>query len=143
MSIRLVPLSGLSALLVSACAATSPSATDNRSAAQIHGSAYYVERIALPPDIALDVQLVNTRLADTPLAVVARQRYEHPQGPPYKFTLDYDPAKLQPNMSYALFATLTDADGHVWFVTDTSVPVTPGSKDTVELRMVRTTPPPR
>lgn len=134
---RLFPVFGLNLLLLSACATTSSPPAASPDSGQIQGSAFYLERIALPPDVVLDVRLVNTRLADTPLAVVAQQRFEHLQGPPYRFTLNYDPAKLQANMSYSLSATLRGADGHLWFVTDTSVPVIPGKTDIVEFRLIR------
>ena len=40
-------------------------------------------------------------------------------------------------MSYSLHASLVSGGSHLEFVTDTRVPVTPGSKDVVEFRMVR------
>ena len=113
-----------------------PSAGSPTSAA-IQGRALYMERIAPPPGAILSVQLVDNQLADTPAAVVASAEFADLKGPPFAFTLPYDPAKLRPNGQYGLHAGLRDAQGRLWFVTDTRVPVTPGSAAPVEFRMVR------
>jgi uncharacterized membrane protein len=49
----------------------------------------------------------------------------------------YDPAKIRANGMYGLHASLRGADGHLLFVTDTRVPVTPGDPKTVEFIMKR------
>ena len=103
----------------------------------IHGRATYLERIKMPPGADLVVQLVDNQLADTPQAVIASIRLDDVAGPPYEFTLPYDAAKLRPGGMYGLHANLHGPDGELWFVTDTRVPVTPGSSDVVEFRMVR------
>jgi len=105
--------------------------------AAIHGRAIYLERIAPPPGATLSVQLVDNQLADTPAAVVASADFSDLEGPPFAFTLPYDPAKVRPNGMYGLHAGLRDAQGKLWFVTDTRVPVTPGASAPVEFRMVR------
>jgi len=103
----------------------------------IRGSAYYRERIKIAPGADFAVQLIDDQLADTPAAEIARSTLEDVAGPPYNFTLAYDPAQLRPNGRYALSASLRDVDGHLLFTTDTRVPVTPGEDKTVELLLVR------
>ena len=103
----------------------------------IRGRATYLERVKMPPGAVLVVQLVDQQLADTPRAVVASVRLEDVAGPPYAFTLPYDPARLRANGAYGLHASLRGPDGASWFVTDARVPVTPGHPGVVELRMVR------
>lgn len=110
-----------------------------RPAAQIQGRASYLERIAPPPGAILSVQLVDLQLADTPAAVIASADVRDLQGPPFAFTLPYDPSKLRANGRYGLHAGLRDAQGRLWFVTDTQVPITPGADTPVEFRMVRAT----
>lgn len=131
-------------LALAACQSpsTTPAADDTPStptqpAASIRGSALYLERIAPPPGAILSVQLVDSLLADTPAAVVASADFTDLKGPPFAFALPYDPARLRPNGMYGLHAGLRDAQGKLWFVTDTRVPVTPGSAAPVEFRMVR------
>ena len=103
----------------------------------IHGSAYYLERIKIPPGADFTVQLIDNQLADTPDAVIATTTLHDVAGPPYAFALQYDPAKIRANGRYGLHATLRGADGGVLFVTDARVPVTIGDAKPVEFRMVR------
>ena len=103
----------------------------------IHGRATYRERIKMPPGADLVVQLVDNQLADTQQAVIASVQLDDVAGPPYDFTLPYDAARLRANGMYGLHASLRGPDGELWFVTDTRVPVTPGSDALVEFRMVR------
>ena len=110
-----------------------------RPAAQIQGRASYLERIAPPPGAVLSVQLVDLQLADTPAAVIVSADFRDLKGPPFAFALPYDPSKLRPNGMYGLHAGVRDAQGRLWFVTDTQVPVTPGTDAPVEFRMVRVT----
>lgn len=141
------PLLAIACLALAACTprpATDPGqpvpgpATDTpRPTATLEGRATYLERIAPPPGARLSVQLVDAQLADTPAAVVASQEFTDLPGPPYAFALTYDPAKLRPNGRYGLHAGLRDAEGRLWFVTDTRVPVTLGATVPVEFRMVR------
>lgn len=105
----------------------------------IRGSAFYREKILLPRDVELRVQLIDNQLADTRQAVVAQQTFRGMPGPPYAFALDYDPTKLRSNGSYGLHAGLYSPGGELLFVTDTRVPVTPGGMDTVEFRLTRVT----
>ena len=103
----------------------------------IHGRAFYLERIKIPPGADFTVQLIDNQLADTPNAVIATTTLEDVAGPPYDFALKYDPEKVRANGQYGLSATLRGADGGLLFVTDTRVPVTIGDAKTVEFRMVR------
>jgi uncharacterized lipoprotein YbaY len=105
--------------------------------AVIHGRATYVERIKMAPGADLVVQLIDNQLADTPRAAVASVRLDDVAGPPYEFALSYEPGKLRPGSTYGLHAKLHGPDGELWFVTESRVPVTPGSGDVVEFRMVR------
>lgn len=130
----------ITACLLALAACQSPptgNAAPTQPAAVIRGRALYLERIAPPPGATLSVQLVDNQLADTPAAVVASADFRDLKGPPFAFTLPYDPAKLRPNGMYGLHAGLRDAQGTLWFVTDTRVPVTPGASAPVEFRMVR------
>ena len=111
--------------------------TSSQASAVIQGRATYLQRIAPPPGAVLSVQLIDNQLADTPAAVIASAEFADVQGPPFAFSLPYDPAKLRPNGQYGLHAGLRDGEGKLWFVTDTRVPVTPGSATAVEFRMVQ------
>lgn len=122
-------------------ASTQPAAETATRSSVIHGSAMYLERIAPPSGARLRVQLIDTLLADTPRAVLAEQTFDHLSGPPFSFTLPFDATKIRENGQYGLHASLSAGDGKLWFVTDTRVPVTPGSTAPVEFRMIRVTDP--
>lgn len=114
-----------------------PDGAESHAQSAVHGRATYRERIAAPPGATLTVQLIDSQLADTPAAVIAATEVRNASGPPYSFVLPYDPGKLRKDGRYGLHASLRDAEGVLWFVSDTRVPVVPGSADTAEVRMVR------
>lgn len=121
--------------------ANAPEPAASKAQSVIHGQAIYRERIAAPPGATLMVQLIDNQLADTTEAVVATTQVRDAKGPPFAFALPYDTGKLRENGSYGLHASLRDAEGTLWFTTDTRAPVTPGSGGPVELRLVRVSSP--
>ncbi|MDI9240133.1 YbaY family lipoprotein [Lysobacter sp. LF1] len=116
-------------------APASPPATQGAHA--ITGTAAYRERIKMPPGGSLRVQLLDNLLADTPNAMIADKTFKDVAGPPYAFSLPFDPARLRPNGQYGLHASLSGPDGELWFVSDTRVPVDPERNLPVEILMVR------
>lgn len=101
----------------------------------IQGKATYVQKIGLPEGSTLRVQLVNTRLADTPAAVVADKTFPVTHGSPIPFALAVDPAKLDARMSYSLSASVRTPDGGLVFVTETATPVDTKSTAPVTLML--------
>lgn len=118
-------------------ATPAPAPPMTQGAHAINGTATYLERIQVPPGASLRVQLIDNLLADTPKAILADITLKDVAGPPYAFSLPYDPVKLRPNGMYGLHAALTGPDGRLWFVSDTRVPVEPARNLPVEIRMVR------
>lgn len=115
-------------------AGDTPETTESTSAS-ITGTVVYRERMMLPPGSRLQVQLVDTLLADTPRAVVAETTVEDAGASPIAFTLDYDPASIRDNGMYGLHASLYGPDNRLMFVTDTRHAVAPDSEAPVELLM--------
>jgi uncharacterized lipoprotein YbaY len=107
----------------------------------VHGRAFHLERMLMPPGAVLEVQLIDDRIADAPgaagSATVARMSYGDLHAPPYAFDLPYDPARVEAGGRYSLRATLREADGRLVFATDARVPVVPGAATPVEFRLVR------
>ena len=101
------------------------------------GEVLYRERIALPPDAVLSVQLADVSLADAPAAIVGEQRVDPAGQVPIKFEIRFDPSVLQPNMNYALQARIT-VDDKLWFIIDTRHEVDPLTEEpqTVMVRKV-------
>ncbi len=103
-----------------------PTQTANAAASQthiqgpvVHGSVNIRQRIALPPDAVLTVTLSDASLADAPSRVISQQamRTEGLQSP-FRFTLPYNPADIQPNARIILSAAIT-VNGQLMFITDT------------------------
>lgn len=118
-----------------------PKAVEPDARPAIQGQAIYRERMAAPPGATLTVQLIDNQLAETPDAVIAITQVHDAKGPPFAFALPYDAGKLRAGGSYGLHASLRDAEGTLWFVTNTRAPVVPGSGAPVELRLVRASSP--
>lgn len=84
--------------------------------AQVTGTVTYLQRIALPADAVLRVQLLNTSRQDAPAAVLAEQ--VGPAGgtvsPPFAFSLGYDPLQIVASNTYAVQASI-EVGGQVRF----------------------------
>lgn len=90
----------------------------------ISGEVLYRERIALPPNAVLTVQLVDISLADAPASVIGKQVVDPAGHVPIKFTITFDPAVIQGKAQYALEARIT-VDNTIWFINDTRHSVDP------------------
>ncbi|OWJ66382.1 hypothetical protein BWR60_14460 [Inquilinus limosus] len=127
------------AMALAACGPTAEPAAPTpapAASATVTGTATYRERIALPADAELIVQLVDVSLADAPSTVIAEQRIA-PVRVPAAFTLTYDPAQIDQRHSYAVSAKVERA-GTLLFTTDTRHPVlTQGGGSAVDIVMTR------
>jgi putative lipoprotein len=74
--------------------------------AQIEGTVFYRERIALPPNAVVQVQLEDVSRPDAPATVMAVVTLNSQQGPPYAFSIAYSPHQIDSRMTYALRATI-------------------------------------
>jgi putative lipoprotein len=99
------------------------------------GEITYRERIALPPNAQVTVQLADVSLADAPAAIIGEQQISPAGQVPIKFEIKFDPSVIQPNMTYALQARIS-VDNQLWFITDTRHQVDPFA-DTPQTIMVR------
>lgn len=109
----------------------------------VHGRAFHLERMLVPAGAVLEVQLIDDRVADGPdlsrPATMARMTYGDLHASPYAFDLPLDPARVDADGHYSLRASLRDAEGRLMFVTDSRVPVAPGTATPVEFRLARVT----
>lgn len=104
----------------------------------VTGEVLYRERIALPPNAVLSVQLADVSLADAPAKVLGEQTIDPAGKVPVKFSIPFDPTAIKPNLSYALQARIS-VDGKLWFINDTRHsldPLTAGPQ-TILVKMVR------
>lgn len=127
-------LFGFAPLLVGVLAVPEMATAEEKT---ITGEVLYRERIALPPHAVLTVQLVDVSLADAPSTVVGQQKIDPAGQVPIKFSVPFNPAAIQPTLSYALQARIT-VDDRLWFINDVRHsldPLTAGPQSMV-LRMV-------
>ena len=91
---------------------------------------------SLPAGAQIEVTLVNTLLADTPMAVLARQTLERPSGASSDFALEVPAVMVEEQMIHALSALARDRDGRVLFVTDSAQRVDPALDTRWQLSLV-------
>jgi heat shock protein HslJ len=82
-----------------------------------------------------EATLEDVSRADAPAEVIARDGGADRSGPPFAFTLAYDPAAIDPRNTYAVRARVT-VDGRLAFTSDTAHPViTRGAPTEVQILM--------
>ncbi len=123
----MLPLRLVVALLAAALLAA-PSLAAAQSQAAVTGTVVYRERIALPPTAKLTVQLQDVSRADAPAVLIAEQVIDTAgQGPPYAYSLSYDPAQIQDNLTYAVRAEIRDGDQLLFTSTQSYQVITRGN----------------
>ncbi|MDX8454458.1 YbaY family lipoprotein [Mesorhizobium sp. VK9D] len=102
----------------------------------IAGEVTYRERVALPPDAVLSVEIADVSLADAPATVIAKRKIAPAGQVPIKFEIGFDPKAIKPRRTYALQARITVED-RLLFITDSRHQVDPldGKPQTVVLKM--------
>ena len=105
------------------------------SISEAKGVAMYRERVALPPEAVFEATLEDVSRADAPSQVLGRARIEPAGQPPFRFSIKYDAAQLQPNRNYAIRARLTHED-RLLFTTDRNYPVPPPGQE-IDMLLVR------
>ena len=103
----------------------------------VTGTVSYRERIALPPDAVVLVQLRDVSLMDVAAKLISEQIIMPEHSVPIPFSLPYAAQDIDERMTYSVFATIRSGD-RLLFVSDRSYQVlTRGSSDHVDLVLVR------
>jgi len=106
-------------------------------AGSVSGTVTYRERIALPPDAVVTVQLQDTARADAPALVLAEAVIETMgRQVPIPFSITYDPTSIDPRGRYTLSATITGADGRLRFSNTQAYPVITNGNPTRDIEIV-------
>lgn len=116
-------------MIVKGCMLDKPLNTE-----QVTGTVTYLQRMALPTNAVIQVQLAEVSLADAPANVIAEQSINLGQRQvPVPFTLNVDPAKIDPKRTYAVRAKIT-VGSELRFISERSYPVlTQGNPAHVEI----------
>lgn len=138
--IQLLVKTGFSCLLLFCCAGPAlggGTASGSDASATVTGTVTYRERIALPPDAVLRVQLRDVSLMDVAAVVIAEQVIAPARAVPISFVLHYDPNEIDERMTYSVFASIRSGE-RLLFISDRSYPVlTRGHSDRVELVLIK------
>jgi putative lipoprotein len=103
----------------------------------VTGTVSYRERIALPPDAVVLVQLRDVSLMDVAAKLISEQIIKPEHSVPISFSLPYAAQDIDERMTYSVFATIRSGD-RLLFVSDRSYPVlTRGHSDHVDLILVQ------
>lgn len=116
----------LSALVLAsamACTGTGPTHNESTQMRKIAGTVTYRERIALPADAVVKVQLVDVSRADAPAVVIGEQVLQAGgKQVPFAFEIAFDPSKIEASHSYAVQARIEEG-GQLRFINDQRYPV--------------------
>ncbi len=99
----------------------------------VTGTITYRERIALPPNAIVNVQLQDVSLQDVAATVIGETTITTPGQVPIPFEVMYDQADINPSNTYSVRATIT-VDGQLWFTNTSAYPViTRGNPNQVDM----------
>jgi putative lipoprotein len=135
-------LIGLAACLLLAACGEGPGSAAQRGAEEagametLTGTVFYRERILLPPGFEVEVQLQDVSLADAPATVLASTTLTPDTGPPWPWSLSYDPAAIEDGRRYGLRATLR-REGKLLFTTMDAVDPFQGDSTELLVRAVQ------
>ena len=103
----------------------------------VTGTVSYRERIALPPDAVVLVQLRDVSLMDVAAKLISEQTIRPEHSVPIPFSLPYAAKDIDERMTYSVFATIRSGD-RLLFVSDRSYQVlTRGNSDHVDLILIQ------
>lgn len=107
---------------------------------QITGTVTYRERMALPPDAVVRVQIEDVSVADAPSQRIGERVFTTDGAQvPFSFSVSYPETAIGESRTYSVSARITDGQGNLMFITDTIVPVITDGNPTsnIELMLVR------
>jgi putative lipoprotein len=132
--------------LVVCLAAAIAGFSGRQDAASVTGTIVYRERIALPPEAVVQVQIQDVSLQDVAATVMGEQIITNPGQVPIPYEVAYDPGQIQQNHTYAVAARIEDGSGKLLFINTQSYPVitrgAPTKDVEILVEMVASAPPP-
>ena len=96
-----------------------PAPSDAQASGILTGTVTYLQRIALPPDSVIEVQLQDVSKQDVAAEFIACQTITTAgENVPIPFELSYDPAQIEDRFTYALSVRITINGQLAWLNTD-------------------------
>ena len=125
-------------MVLSACTASGGADSgDSEGLNVISGSVAYRERITMPANAVITVQLLDVSQQDSRATVIAEQRIRPSRQVPIPFTLQYDRADVNRRGTYSVAATI-EVEGDVVWRTTSAVPVITNGNPTENIELVVT-----
>lgn len=120
-SFRTIFLALVLATLLIGCKATITTETDTTpKGATLEAEVFYREKLMLPPGCTLTVRLENISKLDAPATLIAEKTVAIQAAPPFKVTLDYDPADIHDRLTYNVRARI-ELDDQLFFISTTHI----------------------
>lgn len=103
----------------------------------VTGTVTYLERIALPGDAVVTVQIINLSLADVSAEVLGEQIIEaDDRQVPIPYKVPYSPEEIDENLLYGVSARIESSEGTLLFINDTNTLVITNDNPTEEVEIV-------
>jgi len=107
------------------------------SEATISGTVTYRQRISLPDDAIVTVQLQDVSRADIAATVLGEQIIKTDgQQVPIPYQVTYDELEIDDRFSYSMSAKIVDGTGKLLFISDTHTPVITRDNPTKDVEIV-------
>lgn len=104
---------------------------------QVTGTVSYRERIALPDDAVVRIEIQDVSLANAPTTIIGQQVFVTGGAQvPFPFAVSYPASVIEENNRYSIAARITDGEGNLLFITDTYVPVITGDNPVSDIDLV-------
>lgn len=94
--------------------------------AVVSGTITYRQKIALPPDAVVRIEIIDASERVRDFVVVAEQTIKNPGAVPIKFQINCPPDRIDPNHQYRLLARIEDSSGKALFTSSKAHPVITG-----------------
>ncbi len=105
--------------------------------AVVTGAVTYRQRIALPEEAIVEVQIRDTSLADAAAETIGVQIIQtNGRQVPFPYAVTYNPVTIIENHTYTMSARITDGQGNLLFINDTAIPVITNGNPTSEVEIV-------
>jgi putative lipoprotein len=127
---------------LSACGhQTPPLSGDLTGGATLTGTVAYRERVALPPDAAAEISLIDATIQDKAATVVAKTTVKSEgKQVPLAFTLRYDAGRIDKKHLYTVRAVIRSGDELLWTTDIVRAVITQGNPTDVALMLTRVDP---
>ena len=106
-------------------------------ASSVSGTITYLQKIALPDDAVITVQIQDTSLADAPATVVGELVIQtEGKQVPFDYEVPYDAEAIQENHTYTMSVRITDGASKLLFINDTAIPVITRDNPTQDVEII-------